>query len=214
MRTRTIPTLATAGLLAMLALPGAAVAAGTPPLPPGQVRLAAGRDYMLIAEGDVRAGAPGSVTLTDPGGSVVASATSAPDTLDGTEFRARESAVYTIHVASGSGGVAPDCRGDASTLCHVAIHHTKQGGFQAGFDSDWYKVHLLAGRAYGIAFTVDGAAVVGVRDDRGRSLASEDAHPGSQTLTFMPRVSGDYFIEVGVPDDSGDLASAYTLALR
>src|SRR3954469_13036433 len=135
------------------------------------VSLKAGQDYMLVAEGDLRLPAGGNVPLTAPGGSVVASAYAAPDTMDGTEFRARYSAVYTMHVASGSGSVAPDCRGMIITLCHIALNHTKHSRFNAGYDSDWWRMRLLAGRTYQLTVGSDAFPDVSLRDARGRILA-------------------------------------------
>jgi hypothetical protein len=215
MRTQPIPTLATAGLLALLALPGAAVADDGPVPVTDQARahLKAGHDYAL----GIQSRGTGTVQLVAPGGRVLVSRTE--DTgfyEDQVEFRAPYTATYTIRASEGTRGwVDPDCAGGTRSYCHLAQNHERGGLFSSGNDADWFATKLAAGRRYTLSYASprgEVPATLSFNDTAGRSLARQQVSSRGGTLSFVPRKTGTYFL--GVSNDDGDFGGGYTIALH
>lgn len=202
----------TAGLLATLALAPGTAGADEGPLAPAagnSVELKAGQDYALVGASDM----PDTIDLLDPAGRVVASVDTIGDLSHGTEFRARYSARYSVRDrhpdAVASWAVVPDCRGDARTLCRIAVGSAKIGHLTWPSDRDWRAAVLRAGRTYTIA--PDGInTCVSVADARGRRVSAWTCAP--DVLSYRPPRTGSYF--VAVSDDNIDEGVGYGVALR
>lgn len=96
---------------------------------------------------------------------------------------------------------AADIPGDASTKATLktGAPGVKGGKFEKRGDSDWYRVALKGGQNYAVhlASTDEcGAAVINLRDPRGRVVASADAYvyrDGGDE--YRPTRDGTYFLE-------------------
>jgi hypothetical protein len=212
------PIPALAGLLALLGptLGGGVALAPRPALADTPVSLKAGQDYMLaIDSGDIG----GTASVTDPAGRTVASVQGYPFSSQGTEFRARFTAVYFVR-ASPPGAdvtttVTPDCRNGPATLCHLALNHTKHSRFDSGTDGDWWRLSLRAGRLYRISYASASGSIVELRDARGRIVPGYGKGDGTGTFAFRPRTSGAYFLVLANGCDSGcGDGLDYTIGLR
>jgi hypothetical protein len=182
------------------------------------INLLAGHDYILTAEHCASPGSP-DVALKGPGGDIVVTVSGICDTR-GVEFRAQYTATYFIEYddAGTTAEVAPDCRADLTTLCHLAVNHTKDGDFNWPRDVDAFKVTL--NRAYTYVFTLTGFAAGGdngkllrVLDKSGVVLKSVyGPYDPVTTLTFRPSKTDTYYFQgFGAADDE---FYRYTLTLR
>lgn len=237
MRTQPIPTLAAAGLLAALALPGAAWA---DPAPPPDMQIGGTRDCRLDGAGEhtyrivlarnqdyAIAGAhedgPDVIyTLRDAGGTPLATfGHDAGEMFEGRSFRAPYAGAYFIDVAASGPAdlwprwcavsVEPDQLANRTTHGALPVGLTRPTkSFDYDGDRDWFATSLTKGRRY-LARLI-GPGFLDIRDAQGRVIASAYAFTATNEtdLPFTAPRSGAYFVEA--IDQSGDQAG-YSIGL-
>lgn len=184
------------------------------------VDLLAGHDYALVAQ-DFCDNGPSTATLRDPNHVVVATVNVMGFCIGGgEEFRAQYTATYFIEYDDAvelTAEVVPDCRKDLTTLCHLAVNHTKEGAFSWVRDTDTFKVSL--NRAYTYVFSMTGHS----NEDNSKFMRIIDSHgvvlneiytdvDSPNTLTFHPSRTGTYYFQGQCAAD--DFGFPYTLTLR
>ena len=118
---------------------------------------------------------------------------------------------YSVSVAAS----ADDYRNNTSTTGVLAVGATVNGVINVIGDHDWFKVSLEANTLYAIDAPGTVAVTLVVMDANGQVVGTPDAfgspdfQSGSSAMGFMPRVTGNYFVDVGKVGDSG----AYSVRL-
>jgi hypothetical protein len=179
------------------------------------IDLIAGHDYILIADSCEG----GDVILKDPGGKVIIDAFPVCDTGYGRELRAQYTATYFIEYddAEVSAKVVPDCRGDTTTLCHLAVNHTKHARFEWMRDVDTWAVYLNSHYTYTftadlVGESMDDTKCLMLLDKLGNVMYTSDIATGLVTLSVHPSRTGTYYIRAN--DGSDESSYDYTLTLR
>lgn len=118
---------------------------------------------------------------------------------------------YSLSVAAS----ADDYRNNTSTTGALAVGATVSGVINVIGDRDWFRVSLQANTLYAIDAPGTVAATLVVMDANGQVVGTPDAfgspdfQSGSSAIGFMPRVTGNYFVDVGKVGSSG----AYSVRL-
>jgi hypothetical protein len=177
--------------------------------------LMAGQDYALVVYNEEDT----LTTVTDPGGTVVASMGSSFSDWLQVNFRAQYSATYYLSVPDTAiAEVDPDCGPSTTTLCHLAVNHTKQDAvLNSSNDIDVYRLKLIAGYSYVLTVSNDRpnrveGLTMDVMNASGHSLTSLFTTSGAGVLTFKPKSSGTYYARLVNGDDT--MGGYYTLGLK
>jgi hypothetical protein len=172
------------------------------------------------------AGGPGSLSVHAAGGKTLASVAMISDEgSHGFSFKAPYTGSYVVQVACDSSTgecpgrygltAMPDCPGDASSACRIAVGTALRGLSLFGFeDVDWRGARLAAGRAYhataGSGFAEADALCLAILDQDGREVVAESC-ANSPDLAFTPAASGTYFLRTRQGD--GVAPGIYSLAV-
>ncbi len=114
---------------------------------------------------------------------------------------------YLISVAT-----APDdYRNNTSTSGAVTVGATVTGVINVTGDHDWFKVNLQANTLYALNASNASILSLAVMDANGQIIPDLDGYgttgfqgTGAAGIGFMPKVSGNYFIDVGSSISTGD----------
>ncbi len=118
---------------------------------------------------------------------------------------------YSLSVAAS----ADDYRNNTSTTGALATGATVNGIINVTGDHDWFKVSLQANTLYAIDAPGSARTSLVVMDANGQIVGTPDAFGShdfqsmSAAIGFMPKVAGNYFIDVGKIGETG----AYSLRL-
>jgi hypothetical protein len=186
-----------------------------------RVRLVKGRHYAF----EIESGRPGPVTcnefldlaLADGNGRVLRGARDVCSEDAGFELTIARSGVYFVRV-SGSHRLgyilrgAVDAADNASTKAILAVNKPADGTLLFGFDTDYFRIHLIAGKTYYIFVTeFQGGCLTtaGVKDKSDNLLAGFffDLEVGQ----FSVPATDDYFVVV--TDGDGDHGCPYRVSV-
>ena len=207
------------------------------------VELEAGQTYRIDLEGSDTGGGtlpdPWLVGIHNEGGDLIVG------TTDDDGGAGLNSLVYfapddagTYYVAAGAsqdGGVGSyklsvtaitdDYAADNSTTGTVAVGGSARGRINDQFDSDWFRVTLVAGMSYQIDLkgrdtghgTLPAPYLYGIHDENGDLIAGTeygDGGAGNNNArgTFTPMNSGAYYVVADGGGDPGDIGT-YTLSV-
>ena len=107
---------------------------------------------------------------------------------------------YSVSVAA-----APDdYRNNTSTTGAVAVGATVTGNINITGDHDWFKVTLQANTLYSVGASSSAISSLSVMDSNGQLVGALDSFgttgfqgSGATGIGFMPKVDGNYFIDIG-----------------
>lgn len=113
---------------------------------------------------------------------------------------------YSVSVAASP----DDYRNNPSTTGAVAVGATVTGVINVTGDRDWFKVNLEANTLYALAASSANISSLTVMDANGALVSASDAFGstgfqgmGANGIGFMPKVGGDYFIDIGIAMGTG-----------
>jgi hypothetical protein len=164
------------------------------------VLLVAGQDYALVSWNIT----PDPITVTDPGGRVVATMGNTETDWLQADFRAQYSATYYVSVPDDAEGyVQPDCATSTLTLCHLAVNHSKSTLYNSANDTDTFRLKLSRGYVYVFSFTGDIDGTAELLDVNGRSVQPYHFLPlMTGTVQYKAVASGTYYLRLANWDDS------------
>jgi Ca2+-binding RTX toxin-like protein len=111
--------------------------------------------------------------------------------------------------------VQDDYSSDTATTGVVTVNGASAiGGIELPFDSDWFKMSVVAGQAYSLSSVGSGLAPIqtylNLHSQSGTYLGTGTYGLSPATLNFIARTTGDVFVSVG--DVLGNQTGAYSLS--
>jgi hypothetical protein len=190
-----------------------------------RVTLTKGQDYTVSGSGAIDCCNAFTVDLRDKTGKILASADDYIGRADaGFEFRAPYSGLYFVEYKQTTAGppdngpygygarVSTDCRAGTTTKCSIAVGQTIKGLLAFGYDKDWFRTTLTAGKSYSVKTNGPGGTLAYVMDATGHLVAGGTA---ATIHGFAPSTSGTYYVKVSTtePQPGNGIGTTYSVAL-
>ena len=190
-----------------------------------RVTLKKGVDYTVSGSGAIDCCNAFTINLRDKTGRIVATADDYIGGADaGFEFRATYSGLYFVEYKQTTAGpadngpygygarVSTDCRAGTTTKCSIAVGQTVNGLLAFGYDKDWYRTTLTAGKSYSVTTTGPGGTLAYILDATGHLVAGGTA---ATVHGFTPPQTGTFYVKVSTtePQPGDGIGTAFTVKL-